>query len=161
MWNMLQWCSHLQELHADQLKTLALEAADDFSDQPALNSVWLHSDERALVCAGPSCSQCLRLNSVLLTLKAIAGFCTEEHYYNEIKKLIWLVVTSYYVWYSNLLHSSFWLVGHGIYIYYWWSLFLHLCRCFELISWLACHHIIICWEWICGFLLNVTQNHHN
>ncbi len=83
---MLQWCSHLQELHADQLKTLALEAADDFSDQPALNSVWLHSDERALVCAGPSCNQCLRLNSVLLTLKAIAGFCTEELYYTEIKK---------------------------------------------------------------------------
>jgi len=37
----------------------------------------------------------------------------------------------------------------------------NLCRCFELISWLACHHIIICWEWIGGFLLNVSQNHHN
>ncbi len=21
--------------------------------------------------------------------------------------------------------------------------------------------ILICWEWICGFLLNVSQNHHN
>ncbi len=28
----------------------------------------------------------------------------------------------------------------------------NLCRCFELISWLACHHILICWEWIGGFL---------
>ncbi len=26
------------------------------------------------------------------------------------------------------------------------------CRCFELIRWLACHHIIISWEWIGGFL---------
>ncbi len=25
------------------------------------------------------------------------------------------------------------------------------------LSWLACHHIIICWEWIGGFLLNVSQ----
>ncbi len=24
------------------------------------------------------------------------------------------------------------------------------------ISWLACHHILICWEWIGGFLLNVS-----
>ncbi len=24
----------------------------------------------------------------------------------------------------------------------------NLCRCFKLISWLACHHILICWEWI-------------
>ncbi len=37
----------------------------------------------------------------------------------------------------------------------------NICRCFELISWLACHHIIICWEWIDGFLFNVSQNHHN
>ncbi len=37
----------------------------------------------------------------------------------------------------------------------------NLCRCFELISWLTCHHIIISWEWIGGFLLNVSQNHHN
>ncbi len=35
----------------------------------------------------------------------------------------------------------------------------NLCRCFELISWLACYHILNCWEWICGFLLNVSQNH--
>ncbi len=33
----------------------------------------------------------------------------------------------------------------------------NLCRCFELISWLACHHILICF----GFLLNVNLNHHN
>ncbi len=37
----------------------------------------------------------------------------------------------------------------------------NLCRCFELISWLACHHMLICWEWIGEFLLNVSQNHHN
>ncbi len=37
----------------------------------------------------------------------------------------------------------------------------NLCRCFELISWLACHHILVCWEWIGGFLLNVSQNHNN
>ncbi len=24
-----------------------------------------------------------------------------------------------------------------------------------------CHHILISWEWIGGFLLNVRQNHHN
>ncbi len=34
----------------------------------------------------------------------------------------------------------------------------NLCRCFEMISWLACHHILISWEWIGGFLLNVSQN---
>lgn len=83
---MLQWCSHLQELHADQFETLALEAADDFTDQPALNSVWLHCDERALVCAGPACNQCLRLNSVLSTLKVMACLWTEQLYYTEIKK---------------------------------------------------------------------------
>ncbi len=37
----------------------------------------------------------------------------------------------------------------------------NLCRGFELISWLTCHRIIMCWEWIGGFLLNVSQNHHN
>ncbi len=36
----------------------------------------------------------------------------------------------------------------------------NLCRCFELIR-LVCHHILICWEWIGGFLLNLSQNHHN
>ncbi len=29
------------------------------------------------------------------------------------------------------------------------------------LSCLACHHILICWEWIGGVLLNVSQNHHN
>ncbi len=29
----------------------------------------------------------------------------------------------------------------------------NLCRCFKLISWLACHHILICWD--------LSQNHHN
>ncbi len=39
----------------------------------------------------------------------------------------------------------------------------HIYRCFELISWLACHHILICWDLlsISGFLLNVSQNHHS
>ncbi len=30
----------------------------------------------------------------------------------------------------------------------------NLCRCFELISWLACHHILICWDGeLVGFCL--------
>lgn len=74
---MLQWCSHLQELHADQFETLAFKAEDDLTHQSALNSIWLHCDERALVCASPSCNEHLKLNLFLLNLKAIACLCTE------------------------------------------------------------------------------------
>lgn len=68
---MPQWSSHLQELHADQFESLAFKAADDFTHQFALNSVWLDCDERALVCASPSCNEYKKLNSFLVTLKAI------------------------------------------------------------------------------------------
>ncbi len=40
--------------------------------------------------------------------------------------------------------------------------FWRLRKPLQLISWLACHHILICGESeLGGFLLNVSQNHHN
>jgi hypothetical protein len=39
---------HLQEAEADHLQALALEAADDLTDKPALDAIGLDQDEGAL-----------------------------------------------------------------------------------------------------------------